>query len=97
MRVLAMESEPPQASSADFTAHLEAEARAVWDLTQTGCIREIYFRSDRPQAVILLEPETLEDAQRTLAQLPLVRAGLIEFEVIGLRPYPGFARLFADH
>ena len=49
-----------------------------------------------PQAVILLETETLEDAQRMLAQLPLVRAGLTEFEVIGLRPYPCFARLFAD-
>ena len=58
----------------------------MWDLTQSGCIREIFFRSDRPQAVIILETETLEDAQRALAQLPLVRAGLIEFEVIGLRP-----------
>jgi len=25
-----------------------------------------------------------------------VKAGLIEFEIIPLRPYPGFARLFAD-
>jgi hypothetical protein len=25
---------------------------------------------------------------------PLVRACLLEFEVIGLRPYPGLARLF---
>jgi hypothetical protein len=28
--------------------------------------------------------------------LPLVRAGLIRFELIGVRPYTGFARLFAE-
>lgn len=31
-----------------------------------------------------------------LAELPLVQAGLTEFDVIGLRPYPGFERLFRD-
>jgi hypothetical protein len=29
-----------------------------------------------------------------LATLPLVLTGLIEFEVVPLRTYPGFARLF---
>ena len=29
-----------------------------------------------------------------LALLPLVKAGLIAFEVIPLKPYPGLARLF---
>jgi hypothetical protein len=31
---------------------------------------------------------------KILAQLPLVQAGLIEFELIELQPYPGYARLF---
>jgi hypothetical protein len=29
-----------------------------------------------------------------LATLPLVSQGLIDFDLIPLRPYPGFARLF---
>ena len=29
-----------------------------------------------------------------LGALPLVKAGLIEFELIPLRPYPGLERLF---
>ena len=61
---------------------------------QSGIVREIHFRDDRSKAVILLEAENTGQAQAALAQLPLVKAGLIEFEVIGLRPYPGFARLF---
>ena len=44
-----MESDRPQVASADSTNLLETEARAVWDLTQAGCIRAIYFRSDRPR------------------------------------------------
>jgi hypothetical protein len=44
----------------------------------------------------LLEAGSTAQAQEDLAQLPLVTAGLIEFEVIGLSPYPGFARLFSS-
>jgi hypothetical protein len=42
----------------------------------------------------LLEAGSTAQAQAVLARLPLVKAGLTEFDVIGLRPYPGFARLF---
>jgi len=28
--------------------------------------------------------------------LPLVAAGLIDFDLVPLKPYPGFARLFAE-
>lgn len=95
MKILALEKELPGTSSADFGPHLQAEARAVWDLVRAGTIREIHFRDDRSQAVIILEAESTRQAREILVQLPLVTSGLIEFEVIGLRPYPGFARLFA--
>jgi hypothetical protein len=36
----------------------------------------------------------LEDAKKALDTLPLVKAGLISFELMPLVPYPGFARLF---
>jgi len=42
----------------------------------------------------MLEAADAAEAQAVLATLPLVRAGLIAFEVIPLRAYPGFARLF---
>lgn len=93
MKILALEKELPGARSADSSL-LRAEAQAVWDLIQTGEIREIHFRDDRSQAVIILEADSPLHAQATLAQLPLVRARLIDFDVIGLRPYPGFSRLF---
>jgi muconolactone delta-isomerase len=94
MRVLALEKDLPAARPDDLEALLKAEAKAVWDLVQRGAIREIYFREPQTQAVILMEAESAADAEAILTRLPLVRAGLTGFEVIGLRPYPGFSRLF---
>ena len=94
MKILALEVEQPGASAADFVPHLQVEARAVWDLTQAGTIREVYFRSDRSLAVMILEAADTQQAEAILGDLPLVKAGLIRFEVIGLQPYPGFGRLF---
>ena len=94
MRILALEVEKPGLTAVDFQPHLMAEAEAVWELVQNDVIREIYFRADQQTAVLLLECPNLPTAQQTLADLPLVAAGLIEFELIPLAPYPGFARLF---
>jgi hypothetical protein len=63
-------------------------------MIQSGVIREIYFRQERSAAVIILEAASAQAARESLAELPLVREHLIEFEVIGLQPYPGLDRLF---
>ncbi|MCP5100546.1 MAG: superoxide dismutase [Chloroflexi bacterium] len=95
MKILAIEHEVPGKKGADFEPHLHAEAVQAWALMQADVIREIYFRADRAEAVLVLECESVEVAADVLATLPLVAAGLSVFEVIGLRPYPGLARLFA--
>lgn len=95
MKILALEHEVPGMSAADFAPYLKAEAEAAWNLYQEGVIRELYFRADRREAVLVLECDTPEEARGVLQSLPLVEQGLIEFEVIPLAPYPGFARLFA--
>jgi hypothetical protein len=96
MKVLALEHDRPGATSADFSPHLDAEARAVWELIQSGTIRETYYREDRFEAVIILEAPSTDAARQSLAALPLVKRGLIEFEVMGLLPYPGLSRLFKE-
>jgi muconolactone delta-isomerase len=95
MKLLALEHELPGATAEQFQPHLKAEAHRVWELQQSGALREIYFRADQHTAVLILECVDVEEARRTLSSLPLVMAGLIEFEIIPLAPYDGFARLFA--
>jgi muconolactone delta-isomerase len=97
MRILAIEREVEGVDAEQFTRDLGvAEARRVWELHQEGTIRELYFRADEPSAVLAIECDGVADAQRILDTLPLVAAGLIRFEIVPLRAYPGFARLFAD-
>lgn len=96
MKILALEKEVPNLSSADFAPYLRAEAHRVWELMQMGIIREAHFQQDQHLAVLVLECDQVGQAQTTLESLPLVQAGLIAFELIPLRPYDGLARLFGD-
>jgi hypothetical protein len=95
MKILAIEHELPGAVVEDFQRYANEEARKAWAFHQAGLIRELYFRSDRNEAVLVLECESTEEAERTLRSLPFVREGLIDFELIPLKAYPGFERLFA--
>jgi len=94
MKILAIEKEFAGKTAEDFQPHLEAEALRVWELYKKGVIREIYFRADRTNSVLILECENLEEVKEKLSTLPLVQAGLIYFDFIPLAPYPGFERLF---
>ncbi len=96
MRIIALEKETAGVRAEQFAPLAKPEARRVWELYQQSLIREIYFRQDEHSAVILLECETLAQAEEITGTLPMVQAGLIHFELIPLAPYPGFERLFAQ-
>ena len=96
MKVLALGRDTAPADDPRFPEVRPAEARRAWDLYQQGILREIYFRVDRPNGVLILEVTDLAAARQVIDSLPLVAAGLIDFDLIALRPYPGFARLFRE-
>lgn len=95
MKILALERDKPGATDAEFAPHLKAEAARAYELYQQGILRELYFHRDEQTAVLILEAESLDAASSVLDSLPLVKAGLISFELIPLVPYSGFERLFA--
>jgi len=94
MKILALEKEVIGTTTEDFQPHLKAEAQKVWELQQQNIIREIYFRADRSSVVLVLECDSVDETKKILKTLLLVQANLIEFEIIPLKPYPGFERLF---
>jgi muconolactone delta-isomerase len=96
MKILAIEKEVPGLTAEDFKPHLKTEAARVWELYQAGVLRELYFRQDRHEAVLILECADVDEANEALNTLPLVKEGLITFDIIPLGPYPGFARLFVE-
>jgi muconolactone delta-isomerase len=97
MKIIAIEHNPPGIIAAGQFNELllKNEAHRAWDLYQAGVIRELYFRADQHAAVLVLECDSLGEAQAVLNTLPLVQEKLIEFELIPLIAYPGFARLFS--
>lgn len=94
MKILALEIELPGTDKKAFHELARDEAAKLWKLYQSGVIRELYYRKERSEAVLVLECQGAEEAVKILAALPMVEAGLIDFEIIPLVAYPGFARLF---
>ncbi len=94
MKILALEHELPNTTAEGFQQYAKDEARKVWELVQAGVVRETYFRVDRSEAVLVLECPTVEEAREALSTLPFVKNQLITFELIPLKAYSGFERLF---
>jgi muconolactone delta-isomerase len=74
----------------DLAAALPAETEAVRSLYSEGSLRQIWLRDDAQGACFLLAADSLEDAEATVATLPMARQDLSEFRIIPLRPYRGF-------
>jgi muconolactone delta-isomerase len=94
LKILAVEKEVEGVTEDQYKPYLKNEAKRVWELVQSGTIREIYFTEDDHCAIIILECKNAEEAKSILNTLPLVNKKLISFEIKPLVPYDGFARLF---
>ncbi len=70
---------------------LPAEAERVRELYAAGIMRTIYSRADVPGAVVLLEASDLAEAEAAMESLPLHRAGMLDVQIVPLRPFRGFA------
>jgi len=74
-----------------ISEQLPAEAERVRELYAAGIMRTIYSRGDVPGAVVLLEASDLAEAEAAMRSLPLHRSGMLEVEIVPLRPFRGFA------
>jgi len=94
LKIIALEKENENVSQYDFERFSKEEAKNLWDLYKNGVVREYYFRNDQNTAVLILEAPDLQTAESELSKLPFVKHNLITFNLIPLKPYPGFERLF---
>lgn len=94
MKIIALEIERENVDQNDFKKYGREEAEKLWQLYKNGIVREFYFRDDQNTAVLILEASDLDEAQSKLSELPFVKNELITFNLIPLKPYRGFERLF---
>jgi muconolactone delta-isomerase len=95
MKILAVFSVLDSTDRDELQAMLRQEAAYAWGLYSQGVFRELYLRSEGPGAVAIVEASDLDEARAHVDGLPLVRAGLIEYQLIGLEPFTVFEQLFA--
>ncbi|HRK94756.1 MAG TPA: hypothetical protein PK694_00410 [Rhodospirillales bacterium] len=87
MTVLAIAHPLPGATNEAFQRLRPEEIRAVWDIYRRGQIGQIYYCTDREVAVLLLTCGTIDEARGILADLPMVREGLIDWDYYPLGPF----------
>jgi uncharacterized protein (UPF0216 family) len=92
MRIIALEKSVPGKSRKNAQQYLQEEATRLWEMVQDGTIKEVHFRQDRDELVLFIECLSEDEAKKILDKLPLVEKGYIAFELIALRPYPGYSR-----
>jgi hypothetical protein len=95
--VMAMDRILPGTTEDKVKALLPEETRAVLNLYLSGQIRQWYFRQDRPGAIFLIEASSVEDAQKTVDELPLSKAGLLAYDLIPVGPYIPLATLLTTN
>jgi muconolactone delta-isomerase len=96
MRILAQSSDKPDTDRDRAMKLLREEAAEVWRLKKQGVIRDIWFTNPNRDAVMIMECSSVAEARSVLAELPLVKHGLIAFDVVELVTYDGFERLFRE-
>ena len=95
MKFLAISKEVPPVDWSAMENILKNEAGILYQLYTDDLVREFYF-TGQGEAVLVLECASLEAVHKVLLQLPLVQQGMILFDVMELRPYTGFSRLFSE-
>jgi hypothetical protein len=84
MKVIAYDNFKAGVTLDDLRPFLHDEVSNVWRLWKAGIVRENYARTDVGGVVIVFECADVAEAQRHVADFPLSKAGLIEWEYIGL-------------
>ena len=73
---------------------LKQEAKVLWDLQKNGIIRNIWFTKNTREAILIIEAEDTIRTKEIIDTFPLVKEGLITYDIVELVAYDGYERLF---
>ena len=93
MKVIAIDKILPTATEENIRGVVIREALHIWLLYSKDVVREVYFRKDRPGVVLHLECTDAAEAKRILSTFPMVKAGVIDFDIIPLGHFVPFGML----
>lgn len=82
LKIIAYDRFRPGVTMEEIQPYIREEVANVWRLWKAGIVRENYARADVSGVVIVFECEDVEAAKRYVADFPLSKAGLLEWEYI---------------
>ena len=89
MKIIAYDRFRPGVTMETIQPLLPEEVSNVWRLWKAGIVRENYARADEPGVIIVFELDSVEQAQKYVADFPLSKAGYLEWFYIPLQaPLP---------
>lgn len=74
---------------------VKPEAAKVWEYYAADRIRSVYYFADMGGAVLMYDAASLTEAEAAASEFPMAKAGVLNFEIIPLKPYVGIEQLFA--
>ena len=89
MKIVVVATRKADAKPEEFAPYLEEEANHALRMYRDEIVREIYNRTDGKGAIIVMECKDVAEAERLFAELPLAKAGLLDAEFYGTKPYRG--------
>ncbi|MFV0422895.1 hypothetical protein [Oleidesulfovibrio sp.] len=96
MKVLAIDKVSPDATPERVRELFMKEVHHTIKMYLADIVREIYFREDRSGTVLMLEVPSLDEARKLIDTLPMVKDGLLEYDLIPLGPFMPLALLVRD-
>ena len=76
--------------------YVKPEAEKVWSYYADNVVRSIHYIADMSGAVLMLEADNLEIAREIVAQFPMAKDNILNFDILPLKPYTGIEALFAQ-
>jgi hypothetical protein len=83
-------------SSDKVLPYIKPEAGQAWEFYASEQIRQMYYIADMSGAVMLWEGESVEAVTQEAQKLPMYKAGILDLDILPLKPYTGYASLFAQ-
>jgi hypothetical protein len=95
MKIMAIVDLARDANMQKVRDEITREVQGSWKLFSSGVLREAYATGAPTRVVFVLEAESVAEADAHLRQLPMVAQGLMQVELIELRPFVNWSMLFA--
>ncbi len=94
MQILAIDNVLDSTDPEKMKDGLLPELKHTLHLYLEDKIRSFYFRKDRPGVIFILECDSIDEAHNILQELPFVKDGFLDFNLIPIGPLEPIQLLF---